>query len=75
VHWCRHIDLLKKSPERDASGNVRDPLRTCFCDKPGLESKIAITDWKSLIDSFKGTYRVDCPARSPKLHKPAARGS
>ena len=55
LSWCRHMDLVEVSPALNAAGRMIDPLRQCYCDKLKVESSIALTDWETVINSFKQT--------------------
>jgi hypothetical protein len=70
--WCRYIELAEISPARNAAGAMIDPLRRCYCEKLNVESHIPLTDWETVISTFKTTYCHGCTARHPK-HKKTAR--
>jgi hypothetical protein len=68
VGWCRYIQLIQdlghtRSP---VTYYAYDPERRCYCEKYGFASKVGSTDWRVLIESFKGNYCSGCSSRSPK---------
>jgi Domain of unknown function (DUF4365) len=69
VNWCRHIQLIQNLGHTldPLTFYAADPVRYCYCERYQVASKIGDSDWKIVIEAFKGTYCSGCSARSPKV--------
>lgn len=69
VNWCRHIQLIQNLGHTldPLTFYAADPVRYCYCERYQVASKIGDSDWKIVIEAFKGTYCSGCSARRPKV--------
>lgn len=68
ISWCRQLEILQdRSHESSLATHYRtDPERVCHCMLHNFHSVIGISDWITLITSFKGSRCSGCRDRSPR---------
>ena len=68
ISWCRHLAMEEHRlhAQNRATFYARHPPRGCKCSLLGQRTQIESEDWRTVLESFKRAYCVDCSSRSPR---------